>query len=90
MAGAARAGEGRDEDGNTCDAYVRGKESHRRLIRIPSQGTPVANAKEARLVNKPRVRGLRTCERCVDHRIHGVPNGEVNIASKTIASFLLR
>jgi len=69
---------------------VRGKESHRRLTRIPSQGTPVANAKEARLVNKPRVRGLRACERCVDHRIPGVPSDEIDIAGETMASLVSR
>lgn len=69
---------------------MRGKESHRRLTRIPSQGTPVANAKETRLVNKPRVRGLRACERCVDHRIPGVPSDEIDIAGETMASFVSR
>lgn len=59
-------GEGKDEDGNTCDVCMQDKESHRRLTWIPSQGTPVANAKEARLVNKPRVRGLRTYVRACD------------------------
>lgn len=36
---------------------------------IPSQGTPVA--KEARLVNKPRMRAcVRANVRCVDHSVY--------------------
>lgn len=83
----ARTGEGKDEDETRVRlVYMQGKESHRRFTWIPSQGTPVANAKEARLVNKPRVRGLRACVRCVDHCLHGVPNDEVNTASETSVS----
>lgn len=60
-------GKTRMETRATC--CMQDKESHRRLTWIPSQGTPVANAKEARLVNKPRVRAVRRpSTRCPERR----------------------